>query len=286
MDEKTSNHAEQQHKSESAEDVHPHGDASKSLAYEALRDIIDLSLWTGQMLLQHGASSERVEESVHRLGTGLGCDWLDVQVSLNAIMITASSGEEFRTKLRRLVRLRTNFQVVTALNDLGRRATEGELDRFRVRTELEQIDKADYGYSRWLTVAAVALACAAFSILFGADWPAAAVTFGASGVGLILRQELDRRFFNSYLIVVVSSFVASLVASLSSILQLSSTPGTAMISSVLFLVPGVQLINSSQDLMKGYIANGITRGVIGILVSMAIAAGLYFVLTLTGLRLH
>lgn len=77
------------------------------------------------MLLQYGASSERVEESVHRLGTGLGCDWLDVQVSLKAIMITASSGEEFRTKIRRLVRLRTNFQVVKALNDLGRRATEG-----------------------------------------------------------------------------------------------------------------------------------------------------------------
>ena len=59
-----------------------------------------------------------------------------------------------------------------------------------------------------------------------------------------------------------------------------------MISSVLFLVPGVQLINSSQDLMKGYSANGVARGVIGILVSMAIAAGLYFALMLTGLRLQ
>ena len=77
----------------------------RPLAYHELRDIIDLSLWAGQMLLQHGATSQRVEESVHKIGTGLGCDWLDILVSPNVITITASSGSEFRTKLRRVVSL-------------------------------------------------------------------------------------------------------------------------------------------------------------------------------------
>jgi hypothetical protein len=112
--------ANQKHTPATTDDVHDHAKESKALSYEALRDIIDLSLWTGQLLLQHGASSDRVEESVHRLGTGLGCNWLDVHVSLTAITITARSDVEFWTKLRRLVRLRTNFQIVTALNDLGR----------------------------------------------------------------------------------------------------------------------------------------------------------------------
>ena len=35
------------------------------LAYDELRDVIDLSLWAGQMLLQHGAASQRVEETIH-----------------------------------------------------------------------------------------------------------------------------------------------------------------------------------------------------------------------------
>jgi len=74
MEENRGKQAKQQRKSNSTEGVHPYAGESNSLAYVALRDIIDLSLWTGQMLMQHGASSERVEESVHRLGTGLGCD--------------------------------------------------------------------------------------------------------------------------------------------------------------------------------------------------------------------
>ncbi len=36
---------------------------------EALRDVIDLALWAGQLLLQHGAESEQIEQTIHRLGT-------------------------------------------------------------------------------------------------------------------------------------------------------------------------------------------------------------------------
>ena len=39
---------------------------------EELRDVIDLALWAGQMLLQNGADAERVEETVHRHWHGIG----------------------------------------------------------------------------------------------------------------------------------------------------------------------------------------------------------------------
>jgi uncharacterized membrane protein YjjP (DUF1212 family) len=57
------------------------------LEHDALRDVIDLTLWTGQMLLQHGAESARIEETVHRMGTGLGADWLDILVSPNMRLV-------------------------------------------------------------------------------------------------------------------------------------------------------------------------------------------------------
>ena len=37
------------------------------LSHEALRDVIDLSLWAGQLLLQHGADTQQVEETVRRV---------------------------------------------------------------------------------------------------------------------------------------------------------------------------------------------------------------------------
>ena len=94
---------------------------------------------------------------------------MDVSVTLQAIYDYHVSGKDFRTKIRRVVRLRTHFWKITLLNELGHQASEGRLDRFQTRAELERIDRAPLRYNRWLVIAAVALACASFSRLFGGD---------------------------------------------------------------------------------------------------------------------
>ena len=253
-----------------------------SLNYEELRDVIDLSLWAGQMLLQHGASSQRVEETIHHLGTGLGCDWMDILVSPNVLIVTTSSQQEFRTKLRRVVRLGVNFWVVTAVNDLSRRVTAGQLDRHQVRQALRRIDQEPAQYNRWLTVIMVGLACAAFSRLFGGGWPDFGITFLAAAVAMFIRQELTRHYFNPNIIVIIVAFVAGLIASTVALFQLSLTPNTALISAVLLLVPGVPLINAADDILKGHLLMGIARGVTGLIISLAIALGLLLAMRLMG----
>src|SRR5215510_12570304 len=126
---------------------------------EALRDVIDLSLWVGQLLLQHGAESARIEETVHRLGTGLGAEWMDILVSPNAIAATTLSGEEFRTKIRRAVANGVNMETIAEENELSRQVSAGALDRFEVRAEMERIDHLARQYNRWVVVGMVGLAC-------------------------------------------------------------------------------------------------------------------------------
>ncbi len=84
-----------------------------------MRDIVDLALWAGQLQLQYGTDTERAESTIHHLGTGLGCDWLDASISSDAIIITTISDKEFRTRVRRLVRFGgVNMNIVAAVNDL------------------------------------------------------------------------------------------------------------------------------------------------------------------------
>jgi uncharacterized membrane protein YjjP (DUF1212 family) len=262
----------------------PTGPTKPPLSYEELRDVIDLSLWAGQMLLQHGAESQRVEETVHRLGTGLGCDWMDILVSPNAIIVTTTSGNEFRTKTRRVVRMGADLWRVTAVNDLSRHVNEGQLDRFQLRHELEQINATPPRYPRWLVVFVVGLACAAFSRLFGGDWPVFGVTFLAATVAMAVRQELSKRYFNHFLVTVASAFVAGVLAGSATLFNLSPQPEIALVSAILLLVPGVHLINSAEDLIKGHLVTGITRGAMGFLITLAIALGLLLAMRLIGVE--
>ncbi len=253
------------------------------LEREILADIVDLALWAGQLLMQNGAESQRVEETVRILGTGLGCDWGDVFVSHNAIVVSHGSGGEFRTKMRRLTSGGVNMELVTAISHLTHRVEEGKFDRFKVRAELERISSKPRLYNRWLTIVTVGLACAAFSQLFGGDWPVFGVTLVSTSAAMFVRQELDKRHFNALLVVIVAAFIAGGMVGLLSLLQLSPQPEKALTASVLFLVPGVTFINAIEDLIKGYTVVGLGRGAIGTLIIFAIALGLILAMWLMGL---
>ncbi len=254
------------------------------LEREELRDVIDLALWSGQLLLQHGAETERVEETVHRIGTGLGCEWMDILVSPNALVATTISGDEFRTKIRRVVPHSINMSAIVEINTVSRKVTAGQMDRFAVRQELRRISDAPAHYPRWLVVLLVGLACAAFSRLFGGDWVIFGVTFLAASLAAYTRQMLHRRQFNPLLVIAVTAFVAGIVASLSARLQLSATPQIALTAAVLLLVPGVPLINSAEDILKGHMVTGLVRGINGIVISLSIALGLLLALWLLGVQ--
>ncbi len=252
------------------------------LDHETLRDVIDLSLWAGQMLLQHGADTSRVESVVHLIGTSLGATWLDILVSPNALIVTTISGEEFRTKVRRVVTLGVNLSIVCAINDLAYRISWGEVDRVGARAELLRISAMRSNYNRWVVVGMVGLACAGLSRLFGSDLPVFAVTFLSAGTAMYVRQEMSRQHFNSFMIVVVTAFVAGLGASTATILHLSPSPQIALAASVLLLVPGVHLINSLRDMINGHMVTGLVRGFTGAVISMCIALGLLLAMQLMG----
>lgn len=258
--------------------------ARPPLDRRTLRDVIDLSLWMGQLLLQYGATSERVEETVHRVGTALGCDWMDILVSPNVLLVTTTSGEEFRTKTRRVVNRGVNLAIIDAVNGLARRIADGDVDRALIRRELEQISHLPAIYGRWLVVVMVGLACAAFSRLFGGDWPVFGVTFVASALAMSVRQELNKRYFNQMIITAATAFVAGVVASSAVVFGWGAQPQTALAAAVLLLVPGVPLITSVDDLIKGHLVMGFARGVTGLLISLSIALGLLLAMGVIGVR--
>lgn len=250
------------------------------LEREALRDVIDLALWAGQLLLQHGAETDRIEETVHRIGTGLGANWMDILVSPNAVVCTTSSGEEFRTKVRRVVALGVNMTILAEINDLSRKVSQGQLDRFQVRRELERIGQIRSNYNRWLVAACVGLACAAFSRLFGGDWGAFILTAAASSIAMIVRQQMQLGYFNPFVTTIVTAFSAAAVVSGGMALGVTAAPERAMASAVLLLVPGVHLINAAEDILKGHMVTGLVRGMFGALLSLAIAVGLVLAMML------
>jgi uncharacterized membrane protein YjjP (DUF1212 family) len=266
-------------------DFHLYGATKPPLTHNQLREVIDLSLWAGQLLLQNGAETERIEETVHRLGTALGCDWLDVSINSTGVLVTASSGDEFRTKTRRVVRQYVNMATITAVNELSRDIAAGRVDAAGCRRELRRITEQPHLYNRWLTALAGGVACAALSLSFGAAIESALAVAVGTTIALIFRQELIKRQYNTYMVVILTSAAGALITGAAFRAGLIPDAQQAVYASALALIPGVQLINSVSDILKGYTMMGIARGITGAFISLAIALGLMIAVWLVGVPL-
>jgi len=252
---------------------------------DVLRDVISISLWGGQMLLQDGVDSARVEETIHRLGTALGCDWMDVIVQPHAIILTTVNNHQFRTKARRIPSMGVNMDVAARITDIVYKVQNKEMDRFDVRRELVEIDQMPPVYNRWAVVVMVGLSCAAFSRLFGANLETFLVTWVAASTGMWLRQQMHRLYFNPFLIVMGTALTASLIASLAIQLFVDGMPEIALAASVLLLVPGAPLINAVEDIINGHTLTGVARGIVGTIIALSIAVGITLALWISNVVL-
>lgn len=119
----------------------------------------------------------------------------------------------------------------------------------------------------------VSLANASFCRLFGGGLWAMMIVFTSTMVGFYTRQHLTKCKVNHYIVFIVSAFVASLCASSALSLGIDSAE-IVLATSVLYLVPGVPLINGVIDITDGHIQIGISRLVNAFLLIVCIAIGL------------
>ncbi|MCM2681302.1 threonine/serine exporter family protein [Echinimonas agarilytica] len=248
----------------------------------AHQNIVRLALWAGQLMLQHGADTELVETTTHRLCTALGADWADIAISANNIVISSVSQKKFLTKVRRVVDRGINLKVVCDVVGLTEMVERGVADTYMVEKRLRLLSDKPRKYNRWLVTFVVALSCACFCYLFGGGLQECAVTFTASLVGMVVRQSFAKHHINPLINFAVTAFVSTSVASLGVLFEWGEHPRIAMAATVLMLVPGLPSINAVSDAVEGHISVALARWTFATMLIMATGAGIMLAMTLTG----
>ncbi|MDA3137310.1 threonine/serine ThrE exporter family protein [Vibrio metschnikovii] len=244
------------------------------------RAISRLIAQAGQMLLAHGAESTLVGDIMRRMGLASGMDEVEVSLSASSLVVTTVYHQHCITTARRCADRGINMRVVTQIQRICILMERGLLDYSMAQHKLERITPERY--NRWLVVVMIGLSCAAFSRLAGGDGIVFLMTFIASAIGMMVRQEIGHRQFNPLLNFAATAFVTSLISTQAVIYQLGNKPTIVMASSVLMLVPGFPLINSVSDMLKGYINIGIARFVMASLLTLATSLGIIAAMSVTG----
>jgi uncharacterized membrane protein YjjP (DUF1212 family) len=244
---------------------------------EDAQGVGNILLEIGSLLMSSGANSNRIRITLERIANGLGYK-TELLITHRALMLTIieKDQEHFFSRLKRTSPHGVNFRVVSGISHLSWNVLEQNWTVLQISEEVQRL-KALPHYPRLVVLGLVGLAGAAFCRIFGGGYIEMAVAFVATVAGLFVRQEAIRVKFNPYLCVYFASLTASFIAGMAEIYQIGLQPDKAFATSVLFLVPGVPLINSVTDLLEGNLQNGIIRGINGLIIAFSIAMGLFSV---------
>jgi len=239
-----------------------------------LKEIGSMLLRVGALLLSAGASTHRTRNTVSRISMAYGYT-TEMMITNRAITLSISDikNEHIFNTLKRIEGHGVNFKVVSGISRMSWNVVRDNWTMEQINIELDRLAALPH-YPRLIILATVGLAGASFCRLFEGSIIEMLVTFLATFVGLFARQEALRKKLNVLICVFLSAFAASIIVGLFWYLKVTPVLEHAFTACVLFLIPGVPLINSFSDIIDGNVVNGVVRGINGLMIAFAIALGL------------
>lgn len=221
---------------------------------------VDLYLDLGRTLYESGASVQRINDSVRYCAHTLGDDDVHAFVGNEAIEVGRRTGEHTQIRMHAFREpVRVNATILQGISRiLASFGTDGATLE-SVRSRLQALRDQPPVFPAWLIIVAVGAACAAFALLNNADLLSLWVVFIAASIGFATKHFAATRAGNLYLTVLLSSLAASVSALVLLPFSRTATPEIALISSILFLVPGAILINGGLDIVRDHTGSGIAR---------------------------
>lgn len=244
----------------------------------------DLLLQIASLLMTSGANTNRVLLILNKFSKLIKTDaelFIDHKVF---ILSTKDSKEQpLLTQVKRLPKHTVNFDTISGLSRISYIAEKEEWTFDKIKDEVQNLTKVKV-YSQWFKLLSVSLGGAGLCYIFDGDMISMLVTFVATFFGFFTKQYFDRHNFNPYLSAFFGALIAALLAASFYLVLPDFNPNIAVATAVLFIVPGVPLVNSFTDVMDGYYISGFVRFIHGLLYVFAIAFALFIVMYLFNIQ--
>ena len=242
-------------------------------------EVMRACLLAGKIMLQSGAETYRVEDTMSRMATAFGIDQTHSYVTPTGIIFSVEGVGRERTKLVRISERTTDLRKVAMVNSVSRRISSGEIGLEEACRLLGELEKADLTYSFMVQIFAAAIASGCFTIMFLGSWLDFLPSMAAGGIGFFLVVYFHRivpvKFFAEFL----SSFMIGMISFFFVKLGLGQELDKIIIGSVMPLVPGLLITNAVRDLMAGHLVSGLSKGAEALLTAFAIGSGIAAILS-------
>ena len=247
--------------------------------------VANLVLDMATYLLASGAHCGRVNRNINRMANVWDFD-VHLQLTFKGVLTTVKDRNNLTnvvTRYKEAPAHSIHLNIISEISALSWRVHDDKLSFAEVEKQYAKI-KEIKPYSMLVVTFAISLSCAGLCLFSAGDYLNAIVTFLAAFLGYATRTFLANRSFNAMIYVGTAAFITTLITSIGAKLGIGGNPEAAIATAVLYLIPGVPLINSVIDLIEGYLTSSMNRIVFSGFTLLCIAAGMTLCITFFGIN--
>lgn len=235
----------------------------------------------GMILLESGAETYRVEDTMKRICLSYGASIVDSYATPTLIIISFSLNDELCHNIKRTQIKNVDLTKIDKVNDLSRRSEKEHIPITEFQKELDKINN-EKPYPNNMMILGAGICTFGFALFFNGTLLDA---FASLMIGMALKlltNQFDKIDFNSFFKYLISGAFVSFLSCIVYYLHLCDSVDIAIISVNMLLVPGLAITNAIRDTVSGDLISGLGRSAEALFIAIAIAIGSGMILMLMG----
>lgn len=243
------------------------------------KQVLEIALSAGQMLISNGAEAYRVEETIERIcnSYNLECECLVMAKGVLVSIVDGNNGKV--TSLKKIRVRRVDLYRIELINSFSRNIQNKPISYEEARKTLKDIENAPY-FTFPIRLFAASMTSFIYTLFFnGTIYDAVASATISMGIYFIL-EKISRVGFFQFFEFFFSGFIIGSVSLIAENLLPFINKGNVITGAIMILLPGVALTNGIKDIIYDDFMSGMVKFGEAMLIITAIGAGIGTALSL------
>ncbi|WP_346939466.1 threonine/serine exporter family protein [uncultured Clostridium sp.] len=242
------------------------------------KQVLDIALSAGELLISNGSESYRVEETIERICKAYNYKSECITTGKGIFISILDEDQEKVTSLKKVRGKSVDLYSIELVNSFSRSIEEEKISYDEAMSRLNDIRKSPT-FKLPIRVLAGGMTCFIYSLFFNGTIFAA---FISAIIGMIIYYMVDKvsnvGFFQFFIFFFSGFLIASIGIFFENIITIVDKD-KIILGSIMVLLPGVALTNGIKDIIYGDFTSGISKVGEAVLIITAIGSGIGTVLS-------
>jgi uncharacterized membrane protein YjjP (DUF1212 family) len=237
------------------------------------KQVLEIALSAGQILISNGAETYRVEETIERICYAYNYECECMATAKGVFVSVVNGNDEKITSLKKIRTIRNDLYRIELINSFSRKIEDNHITYEEAKKILNDIEEAPY-FSFPLRLFAASMTSFVYTLFFNGTVYDAAISAVISIFIYALLEKVSKVGFFQFFQFFFSGFIIGIVSLAAQNIFPFLNKGNVITGAIMILLPGVALTNGIKDVIYGDFTSGMAKFGEAMLIIIAIGAGI------------